>query len=189
MSVEQIPQWVVPEGGITAADLDRMPGLPPHTELIDGGLFFISPQKRFHMKALYLLETGLRAGVPAGLSVAREMSVILSQLNRPEPDLLVATSEDDGGDTWYPAAAVLLAVEVVSPESRHRDRERKPQLYAKAGIRHFWRIEENDGLPVVHVYELDLATSSYWLSGIYHDRLTLTVPYDVDIDLRAITQL
>ena len=37
---------------------------------------------------------------------------------------------------------VMLAVEVVSPESEARDRHRhrKPQLYAHAGIPHFWLV-------------------------------------------------
>jgi hypothetical protein len=82
-----------------------------------------------------------------------------------------------------------LAIEVVSPDSQVRDRERKPQLYAASGIPHFWRVEENDGKPVVYVYELDPATSSYTPTGIYHERLTLTVPFPIDIDLGGIEQL
>ena len=39
------PSWPVPPvGGWTADDLDRLPNLPPHTELIDGSLVFVSPQ-------------------------------------------------------------------------------------------------------------------------------------------------
>ncbi|WP_325098757.1 hypothetical protein [Nocardia gipuzkoensis] len=72
---------------------------------------------------------------------------------------------------------------MVSAESRTRDRERKPQLYARAGIAHFWRVENVDGRPVVYVYELDPATKAYALTGIHHDRLKLTVPFDMDIDL------
>src|SRR4051794_6463155 len=184
------PRWVVPEGGITAPDLDRIPGLPPHTELIDGGLFFMSPQRRFHMKALYLLEAGLRGCVPTGLRVAREMSIVLSEKQRPEPDLMVIRTEDGGGDTWYPAEAVLLAIEIVSPDSAERDRKRKPQLYAEAGIRHFWRVEENEGLPVVYVYELDPADPpSYTPTGIFHDRLKLSVPFEIEVDLNGIADL
>lgn len=36
-------RWPVPpEGGWKADDLDRLPDLPPHTELIDGSLVFVS---------------------------------------------------------------------------------------------------------------------------------------------------
>jgi Uma2 family endonuclease len=186
MSAEPVPEWLRREGGFTAADLDDLPGLPPHTELIDGGLVFVSPQRRFHAKVISLLEARLRSAAPEGLVVVREMSIELSPRQRPEPDLSLLTTEDGGGDTWYPAEAVLMAVEVVSPDSQERDRERKPQLYARAGIKHFWRIEENDGRPVVYVYELDPATSTYALTGIHHDRLKLTVPYELDIELPII---
>ncbi|WP_425465330.1 Uma2 family endonuclease [Nonomuraea mesophila] len=79
--------------------------------------------------------------------------------------------------------------EVASPESRTRDRQRKPQLYARADIPHFWRIENQSGKAVVYVYELDPATRSYALTGIHHDRLKLTIPFDLDIDLEAIDRI
>lgn len=52
---------------------------------------------------------------------------------------------------------------------------------------HFWRVEQDDdrGHPVVYVYELDPATKSYGLTGIFHDRLKVSVPYDIEIDLTA----
>lgn len=105
--------------------------------------------------------------------------------------MLVVHADRDGDLdlTSYRAEDVVLVVEVVSPESRSRDRERKPQLYGKAGIPHFWRVENADGRPVVYVYELDPATNCYALSGIHHDQLRLTVPFDIDIDLRDIDSL
>jgi Uma2 family endonuclease len=185
MSVEPVPDWLRPDGGFVAADLDRLTGLPPHTELIDGGLVFVSPQKSFHAETLFLLQAGLRVTAPSSVYVTREMSIVLNNRQRPEPDLIViaADARGDGSETWYPAEVVQLAVEVVSPDSQERDRERKPQLYAKAGIRHFWRVEDNAGKPVVYVYELDPATSVYALTGIHHDRLKLSVPFTIDVDL------
>lgn len=44
-----------PQDGYTADDLDRIPDLPPHTELIDGNLVLVSPQKLFHMLMVDLL--------------------------------------------------------------------------------------------------------------------------------------
>jgi Uma2 family endonuclease len=83
---------------------------------------------------------------------------------------------------------VLLVVEVVSKSSEIRDRETKPRRYAQAGIKHFWRVENSDGLPVVYVYELDPATATYALTGIFHDRLKTTVPFPVDIALDALVR-
>ena len=186
MSAEPVPEWLRPPGGgFVAADLDRLTGLPPHTELIDGSLVLVSPQKRFHDRTMQHLQLGLQSTLPANLDVAREMSIVLAERQRPEPDLSVIRIEalGDGSETWYPAEAVVLAVEVVSLDSQLRDRERKPQLYARAGIQHFWRVEENAGKPVVYVYELDPSCSSYTPTGIYHDHLKLSVPYDIDIDL------
>lgn len=49
MTAEPIPDWLrPPPGGFTADDLDRLPDLPPHTELIDASLVLVSPQSRFH---------------------------------------------------------------------------------------------------------------------------------------------
>lgn len=116
------------------------------------------------------------------------MNVVLGERQAPEPDLSVIRAEALGGiaDTRFPAGAVLLAVEVVSPGSEIRDRERKPQLYAAAGIQHYWLVEEEDGRPVVQVYELGSVTNTYGLTGVYRDRLKLTVPYDIDIDLTEV---
>jgi Uma2 family endonuclease len=180
-----------PIGGYTAEDLDRLPDLPPHTELIDGSLVFVSPQRQFHMLALSLLEQRLRRAAPAALRVRREMSIIINNRQRPEPDIVVVRAgvTGDPDATWFPAEAVVLAVEVVSPDSTERDRHRKPQLYAEGKIAHFWRVEDNNGEMVVHVYELDAATRTYALTGIHHDRLKLKVPFDIDIDLTRIVRL
>lgn len=187
-----VPDWLLPPpGGFTADDLDRLPELPPHTELIDGSFVLVSPQRIFHSLVLYLLETGLRRSAPARLRVRREITVVLGPRQRPEPDLVViqASAEDSIEGTRYPAGAVELAVEVVSPDSEVRDRKRKPQLYAEAGIAHFWRVEAVDGNPTVYVYELDPATSCYALTGIHHNQLRLDLPFTIDIDLTEIQRL
>jgi Uma2 family endonuclease len=192
MTAEPLPDWLrPPPGGFTADDLDRLPDLPSHTELIDGSLVFVSPQTKFHALVGYLLEDRLRRFAPPSLRVRREMSVTLDRRQRPEPDIVVVdASGDEGMDrTTYRVEDVVLAVEVVSVESERRDRERKPQLYAAAKIRHFWRVENVNGRPTVYVYELDEMTHSYIPTGIHHDRLKLTVPFDIDIDLTDIDRL
>ncbi len=178
--------WPTPPlGGWTADDLDTIPGLPPHTEMIDGGLFLASPQTNFHMTTLRLLERALEDRAPEELFVVREMTTKIDKRNRPEPDLMLVPRSAVTGprQTWYDPADIRLAVEIVSDDSVERDREIKPRKYAGALIRHYWRIEENDGKPVVYVYELDPATNAYAITGIHHDRLKLTVPFTLDIDL------
>ncbi|MZD06727.1 Uma2 family endonuclease [Streptomyces sp. SID5785] len=174
-----------PPGGWTADDLDTIPGLPSHAELIDGGLFLVSPQTDFHMATMRLLEFALVQEVPEHLYVVREMTTRIDARNRPEPDLMVvpATARTGPGQTWYNPSDILLAVEIVSPDSVERDREIKPRKYAAARIPHFWRVEEREGEPVVYVYELDPATNTYAVTGIHHDRLKVGVPFPLDIEL------
>ncbi|MDH6126794.1 Uma2 family endonuclease [Kitasatospora sp. GP82] len=144
-----VPDWLIPpEGGFTADDLDDMPGLPPHTELIDGSLVFMSPQKYFHSLAVDLLAYRLRSGCPAHLRVVREMSVVLGAHDRPEPDVSVVRAQavsESGDETGYQAQDVALAVEVVSPDPVQRDRDTKPRKYAEAGVPHFWRWRRGRG--------------------------------------------
>lgn len=105
--------------------------------------------------------------------------------------MIVLRADAVGGTdrTYYPAEAVLLAVEVVSPDSEDRDRVRMPLLYADAGIKYFWRIEDASGKIALYVYELDLVSRQYALMGIFHDRLNLARPFEMDIDLTEIDRM
>ncbi len=182
-----------PPGGWTADDLDRLPQEGPHgepdffkhVELVDGALIFMSPQKRFHEAVLYGLRTSLNAQAPDHLKAVTQMDVVLGPRQRPCPDVLVIDGEvaRDRSRTAYRPDEVHLVVEVVSPESEFRDHEVKPIRYAKAGIPHFWLVENNADEPVVYVYELDPVGHRYAITGIHHGRLKLAEPFDIDIDL------
>ncbi|MFD5709592.1 Uma2 family endonuclease [Streptomyces pharetrae] len=192
-SVKRRVQWPVPpQDGYTVDDLFTLPDLPRHTELIDGSLVLVSPQRRFHFLAIDLLVNGLLSSVPPEFSVERDMTVVLDRRNGPEPDISVVRAEAVTGlrQTHFEAADVLLAVEVVSPDSEARDRNYKPQRYAAAGIPHFWLVEMagRDDHLAVQVYERGEATGTYALTGIYHDHVKIGVPYDIDIDLTAVTR-
>ncbi|WP_327354162.1 Uma2 family endonuclease [Streptomyces sp. NBC_01304] len=184
------PHWPVPPlGGWTADDLDRLPNLPPHTELIDGSLVFVSPQTLFHSRAVDFFKWQLESVAPADLEVVREFTIDIDRQNRPEPDVVVVHGEvvERADQTRFPAESVVLAIEVVSPDSKARDRETKPLKYARAGIRHYWRVETDEGRAVVYVFELEPATGTYTPTGIFHDRLKVSVPFTLDLDLAGIT--
>ena len=191
MGAQPVPDWMVPPvDGFRSQDLDTLPDLPPHTELIDGSLVLVSPQKGFHSIVLDHLVQALRTAAPEHYRVRREMTVTLGPRQRPEPDLMVVRAcSIDNEQTTFAPQDVALAVEVVSPESTERDRNRKPSLYAGAGIAHMWRVENIDGLPVVYTYELDPAGHAYGLTGIHHDRLRTVRPYPLQVDLTEVTRL
>ncbi|MFE3142311.1 Uma2 family endonuclease [Streptomyces scopuliridis] len=183
-------RWPIPPlGGWTADDLDRLPNLPPHTELIDGSLVFVSPQTLFHSRAVSFFEWQLQSLAPSDWEVVRELTIDIDPQNRPEPDVMVVDSEEvrDETQTRFPAESVLLTVEVVSTESMSRDRETKPAKYARVKIPHYWRVENQDGRAVVYAFELEPATGVYVCTGIFHDRMKVSVPFPVDLDLTAIT--
>ncbi|MFD4897328.1 Uma2 family endonuclease [Streptomyces sp. NPDC058411] len=182
-------RWAVPPAcGWTADDLDTLRNLPPHTELIDGSLVFACPQTLFHSVAVSFFSEELRSSAPPGLDVVTRFSIDIDRHNRPEPDVIVVDDESvqDLDRTRLPAGSVRLAVEVVSPETRSRDRETKPVKYARAKIPHYWRVENQDGRAVVHVFELEPATGAYTSTGIFHDRMKVSTPFTVDLDLTAI---
>jgi Uma2 family endonuclease len=181
-----LPDWMHPprEEGWYSEDLDMLVEAPRHTELIDGALVFnMSPQRRWHSRLVTALTNSLTAQAPDGFEVDRELTVVLDRRNRPEPDVLVSTARISDQASFYDADSVVLVVEVVSPESEHRDRAVKPQKYAEAGISHYWRIENEDGAPAIHVYERDDLTNAYVPIGIFRDRLDVPVPFPVKIDL------
>lgn len=185
-----------PPGGWTADDLDQLglegpngePDFFKRVELIDGALVFMSPQKRFHQRVIRGLANAIGEQAPASLSVVDQMDVKLGHRQRPVPDVLVidAAAAEDDDRTYYMPAEVHLVIEVVSPESEERDRLTKPLRYAAAGIVHFWRVENNDGQPVVYIYELDPATKTYGLAGIHHGKVSVSVPFPIELDLTAL---
>jgi Uma2 family endonuclease len=178
-----------PEGGWTADDLDRLPNLPAHTELLDGSLVFVSPQTLFHMRAVTFFDRQLERSAPSDFEVFREFTIDIDRQNRPEPDVIVLASaavDDDPGRTRVAAEAVVLAVEVVSPDSLSRDRETKPLKYARAGIAHYWRVENEQGRAVVHTFELEPTTGAYVGVGIFRERMKVSAPFDMELDLTRI---
>jgi Uma2 family endonuclease len=65
----------------------------------------------------------------------------------------------DSRDSQFPAADVDLVDEVVSPESKERDRVIKPLEYAAAGIPEFWLVEEDEDASedaVVNLFRLTI---------------------------------
>jgi len=181
-----VPEWMRPPRpeGWYADDLDQLAEAPRHTELIDGALvFMMSPQRVWHARVITALVNALSGQAPAGVEVDREITIRLDRWNRPEPDLVATSASYDPSRTYYTPEETLLVVEVVSPESAHRDRNVKLRKYAEAGIANYWRVEDEEGSPVVHAYELDDPTRSYVATAIYRHVLQAAKPFAIKLDL------
>ncbi|WP_225847901.1 Uma2 family endonuclease [Streptomyces sp. HPF1205] len=187
-----LPQWMYPprDSGWEADDLDLLPpDAPRHIELLDGALIFnMSPQRSWHDRVIRRLTAALEAAAPSGWTVEAQMTVKLNRRSRPEPDVVVASVPYDPRRTRFLPADVALLVEVVSAESEDRDRRYKPGLYADAGVRNLWRIEDEDGLPVIHTYELDDTTRGYVATGVHRDAFMAAVPFRVELNPGALAR-
>lgn len=144
------------------------------------------------MYALRRLEYGLLRAAPGWAHVAREVTIRIAYRQRPEPDLIVLRADafdHDNARTYFPADAVILAIEVISPESEIRDRERKPAIYAQAGIEHFWIVEQlGDDACAISTHRLDPDAKLYRPTGIQRDQLQLTDPFPIEIDLTDLSR-
>lgn len=112
-----------------------------HVELIDGGIYELSPIHRRHARALLDLAYILRRAIDdaeLGFVVYSPVSLQIDEHNLPQPDLLVAHAED--GDGFVDPAVVVLAVEMSASTLRH-DLVRKAELYASRSIPEYWVID------------------------------------------------
>ncbi|WP_018654665.1 Uma2 family endonuclease [Actinomadura flavalba] len=181
------PGLHLPPGGWTAEDLDGLPG-PGRWELIDGTLLPIAPQTRWHSRVSTRLANEIEGYAPEGVEIDLRLTVRLGARQRPEPDIVVyrqTVPDDDGDRTFLLPEEVLLVVEVVTPESEIRDRLTKPARYASAGIPHFWRVENDAGRPVVHVFG-EAAAGAYVPVAIHRGTMKLDLPFSLEIELRTL---
>lgn len=184
LSAEQVcPAWFTSThtGPYSAEDLDRIPDLPRHTELIDGNLIFASPQGLFHYLAMDAIKSALRRAVPSHLFMRREA---------PESGALVVDPVALGGihQTGFQAAEAVLVVDVVSPESVSHDRKLKANLYAAAGVPHFWLVDDVDGKTVIEVWKLNRDLGRSEKVGDCDEFLEIEEPFPVALDLWEISK-
>lgn len=186
---EELPMLVAPElldgRNLTVADVANLPE-DLHYELINGRLVLSPSATPFHQYASAELLVALRRGCPRDLMVTFDQSVMVDGQNEPRPDLVVIEKSGAGGSPVL-AADVLLAVEVVSRESVTRDLRDKQKLYAYGGIPSYWLL---DPLGVRVTFTQFLLGDG----GVYHrhlhadDVVTVDVPWEVTIDLPALTR-
>lgn len=179
----------------TRADYEALPeDLPVRVSLIHGELV-VNPRLRpIHQRIARRLATRIEDAAPDAWQVDTDVDVLLDDDEAKPveiaPDIVVYSAEHDVYERPIQADLVALVVEVVSPSTKRRDRRIQPTLYAEARIRHYWRVETDQTAPAfaVYTYELDDATDGYVATGVHHDRLTATVPFDLDIELKSVRE-
>jgi Uma2 family endonuclease len=147
-------------------------------EWVDGQVVMTSPASyRHQVVADFLLKTlGVyveQRGLGLVISAPFQMKLSASRSGR-EPDLLFITQEHLGRfKGTYLDGPADLAVEVVSPESRLRDRGEKLAEYEMGGVREYWIIDPEQGRVDYYV----LATDGRYerrradTQGVYHSEV------------------
>lgn len=163
---------------LTEDDLAAMPDDGHRYELLDGTLLVTPAPNVNHQRCVGALLALLRDARQSGHTVLlAPLDVRLSRTTVLEPDVLVARTAD-----LTPArleGPPLLAVEVLSPSTRHLDLGTKRLAYEAAGVPAYWLVDP-DG-PSLTVLELD--------AGRYVERATVagneafhaTLPFAVTV--------
>ena len=178
-----------PPGGFTAADLPRLiEAVDARFELLDGEVLMMAPATHWHDEVIDILKHALRRIAPQSLVVATEKGIDLGR-TVPEPDVLaVSRAVVTSGSLVFQPSDVHLAIEVVSPGTTTKDRTLRPAQYASAGIKCFWRVENEDDAMVVYTFEL-LPEGGYAPTGVFRGRVKVDRPFPIDIDLPEVTWL
>lgn len=137
----RVPVGPWPVGPFTWDDVQDFPaegGL--RYELVDGILLMTPAPSRLHQRAAGELFVLLRAACPPRFeALTAPFDWFITDVRYFEPDLLVVERVE--GDERRFEGTPLLAVEVLSPSTRHRDLGLKRTAYAEAGLGHYWVVD------------------------------------------------
>ncbi|MFI6362894.1 Uma2 family endonuclease [Nocardia sp. NPDC050630] len=176
-----------PQGGFTARDLPRlMEVVDARFELLDGEVVMMAPSTLWHNQVIKILWLALSGVAPRVFVVATEQGIDLGN-TVPEPDLLVVSRGVTSADSLaFQPSDVHLAIEVVSPGTKTKDRVLRPAQYAEAGIKCFWRVENEENAIVIYTFEL-LPEGGYAPTGVHRTRVQVDRPFPIDIELPEVT--
>lgn len=110
-------------------------------DVLDGCLVASPAPSRTHQRVVTNLAGLLVNQVPAHVEVLCSSVIALSNGDGPAPDLIVTTASDAWDAHGVPVGYVPSIIEVVTTATGHRDRVRKRELYADAGVGCYWRVE------------------------------------------------
>lgn len=176
-----------PPGGFTARDLPRLiEAVDAHFELLDGEVLMMAPATHWHDEVIDILKHALRRVAPHDIVIATEKGIDLGR-TVPEPDVLAVSRPAVSADSLaFQPSDVHLAIEVVSPGTRTKDRTLRPAQYAEAGIKCFWRVENEDDAMIVYTFEL-LPEGGYAPTGVHRTKVKVDRPFPIDIDIPEVT--
>jgi Uma2 family endonuclease len=127
--------------------IDDLHGLPDdgfRYEIVDGSLLVSPPPAKPHFRVTAGLHKVLVMSAPDDVVVGENAGIDMSEDRTTYriPDIVVVRATSVLGDeAMFAAADVVLAIEVLSPDSGGDDQVGKRYRYGKAGIPHYWIID------------------------------------------------
>jgi Uma2 family endonuclease len=168
---------------LTSADLESLPDDGHRYELLDGTLIVTPAPSWLHQRVVSRIARQLEASCPPDMEVFfAPFDVTIALDTVLQPDVLVARRDalDDHGLTTAP----VLAVEVLSPSTRHIDLSLKRSRYEVAGCPSYWVVDPEK--PSLLAWEL--RGGSYVLVADVTGGASFTAssPYDVTVSPAAL---
>jgi Uma2 family endonuclease len=162
----------------TVDDLRDLPDDGLRYELVDGVLLVSAAPSNLHQVVVGELHVLLRAACPADARVMLAPTDYQPTQRRSlQPDLLVARRADVGREPI--SAALLLAVEVLSPSTRSVDRLLKHGVYAESGVASYWVVDPL--VPSVEVWRLEDGSYEAAGSATGDEELRVDEPFPVSL--------
>ena len=163
---------------VTYEDYLALPETIERIELIDGQLVREPSPGAPHQRIVGNLYDGLRRLVrkqALGTVFLGPLDVVLGPEGEEEvfqPDLLFVARERMAIVARVVGGAPDLAVEVLSPSTRRRDREVKRQKYARCGVREFWLVD-----PAARTVEILTREAGRFVThGVFSEGASLSSP-------------
>jgi Uma2 family endonuclease len=144
--------------------LAELPETNQPTELWDGELIMAPAPSFYHQEIVARFYEALTAWVRqhrAGKTGIAPLDMVLTNTRATQPDVVFISNERLHIIKTRLMGAADLVAEVISPDSRRRDRIDKRDLYEQHGVREYWIIDPEAGTVEV----LHLARGEYQLVG------------------------
>ena len=151
-------------------------------ELIGGEVIEMAAQKDYHGAAITLTMDALRLAFGRGFWVRNQMSLDLSPLSVPDPDLAVVPGSPRGVTTSSTTPTSALLIVEVAETTLAYDRGHKAPLYAAGGIADYWIV--NLVQRQLEIYRDPVADNTQ-LFGFRYNSRTILDPPDIVSSLAA----
>lgn len=177
MTAEARTEWLPPDGRpLTRADLEAFPDDGRRYELIDGVLIVSPSPSMPHQSMLLELALRLKAECPPELKVyVAPLDVPYSNDTVLQPDILVVDRPEVGQLTLV--AGLVLAVEVLSPSTKHLDLAFKKARYEAAGCRSYWVVDPVE--PSIICWELVDGVYQQIARAAGEESVSVSLPFSI----------